>query len=178
MFLLACTKSSMEGFCRVWDRILQSCDLANHFLSPLPWENAACKCSKENHSLTSSQENRCLTATWNWLAPHRPRASSWDLGLRAAGKAWVVEAGEGSVLHVKKRPKMAQDPKWLPLKMPIQKKWLQNVWCFCFCWICFGPFVAKNVLKGIRAVLRSRNKSLEPGARYKSSSHNLQRHQQ
>lgn len=33
----------------------------------------------------------------------------------------------------------------------------------CVCWIFFGPF-AKNVLKGIRAVLRSRNKSLEPGA--------------
>lgn len=33
----------------------------------------------------------------------------------------------------------------------------------CVCSIFFGPF-AKNVLKGIRAVLRSRNKSLEPGA--------------
>lgn len=36
----------------------------------------------------------------------------------------------------------------------------------CDGWVCsisFGPF-AKNVLKGIRAVLRSRNKSLEPGA--------------
>jgi len=66
--------------------------------------------------------------------------------------------GQGAVLHLK-----PQDGSRSEITT-VRNADLMTAKCDgCVCWIFFGPF-AKNVLKGIRAVLRSRNKSLEPGA--------------
>jgi len=96
LFVSVCDIIHGGSVCRVRDRILQSCDLANHFLSHLPWENAAYKCSFKRESQPHIFTGKSLPKGWNSLAPHRPRASSWDLGLRAAGKAWVVVGWSGS----------------------------------------------------------------------------------
>ena len=86
LFVSVCDIIHGGSFCRVRDRILQSCDLANHFLSICLEKTLHTNVlSKENYSLTSSQ--KIVAQGLKFTGTSSAEGLFLDLGLRAAGKA-------------------------------------------------------------------------------------------